>query len=78
MTQSLRCESQILGSRTAASITVITYACDSQTQTTTNGEWANHVDSVLLECLDSDTDVSVVIVLSPITQPATKLLQTHS
>ena len=49
--------------RTAASVAIKTYACDSQTKTKTNGEWANHVGSMFLECLDSDADVSVLIVL---------------
>ena len=30
---------------------------------TTVSAWANHVGSMLLECLDSDTDASVVVVL---------------
>ena len=63
MTQSLRCESWILGSRTVASVTITTSACDSQTQTKTNSEWENHVGSMIMECLDSDADASVVIVL---------------
>ena len=63
VTQSLQCESWMLGSRTAVSVAITNYACDSQTQTKTNGEWANHAGSMLLECLDSDADASVVIVL---------------
>ena len=43
------------------SVAIKTYAYDSQTKTKTNGERANHVGSMLLECLDSDADVSVVI-----------------
>ena len=56
------CE-RILGFRTAVSVTITTYACDSQTQAKTNGEWANHAGSILLGCLYSDADASVVIVL---------------
>ena len=32
---------------------------DGETQTNTNGEWANHAGSMLLRCLDSDVDASV-------------------
>ena len=60
VTQSVQCESRILGSRTTASITI---ACDSQTHTKTNGEWASHAGSMLLECFDSYADASVAIVL---------------
>ena len=63
VTLSLRCESRILGSRTAASVAITNCACDSQTQTKTNGEWANHVDFTLLGFLGSDVDMGVVIVL---------------
>ena len=63
VTLSVQCESRILGSRTAVSISITNFACDSQTQTMTNGEWANHAGSMLLGSLDSDADVSVVIVL---------------
>ena len=60
VTRSLRCENRILGSRTSASVAI---TCDSQTQTKTNGEWANHADSMLPQCLESDADASVVIVI---------------
>ena len=65
MTLSLQCLSQILGSRTAESISITNYACDSQTQTKTNSEWIHNVGSMLPDSLDSDADadVSVVIVL---------------
>ena len=53
----------ILGSRTAASVAITNYACDIQTQTKTNGEWANHVGSMLLGSLDSDADESLFIVI---------------
>ena len=58
--QSLRCESRILGARTAATVAITNCPCNSQTQTKTNGEC---VGSMLLECLESDADVSVVIAL---------------
>ena len=64
----------ILGSRTAASVAITNYACDIQTQTKTNGEWANHAGSMLLGSLDSDADESFYSYL-PMVQPATKLLQ---
>ena len=65
VTLSLQCLSQILGSRTAESISITNYASDSQTQTKTNSEWINHVGSMLPDSLDSDADadVNVVIVL---------------
>ena len=55
---------RIFGSRTAASVAITNCACtcDSQTQTVSPHAWANHVGSMLLEYLDSDTDASVVIV----------------
>ena len=57
------CESQILGTSTAASVPITNYACDSQTQTKTNGEQANHAGSMLLDSFDSVADENVVIVL---------------
>ena len=51
---SLWCESRILSSRIAASIAITNCTCDSQTQTKTNGEWANHTGSMLLDCSTSN------------------------
>ena len=51
MTLSLQCESQILGSKTAANVAITMLVTESecgQTQTKTYGEWANHVGSMLL------------------------------
>ena len=53
VTLSLQCESRILGFRTAASVGITNYGCESQPKCKT----------MLLDSLDSDADVSVVIVL---------------
>ena len=53
----------ILGSSSAASVAITNCACYSRRKSKTNGEWANHVGSMLLDSLDSDADVSVVILL---------------
>ena len=65
VTLSLQCERWILGSRTAASVAITNCACqcDSQTQAKTSDDWAIHVGTMFLDSLDSDADVSVVIVL---------------
>ena len=53
-----------LASRTAVSVTITNYVCIWQPDhTKTNGEWANHAGSMLLNSLNSDADASVVIVL---------------
>ena len=54
--------SSALELRRASLSQIVQCACESQTQTKTNSECANHVGSMFLECLDSDADVSVVIV----------------
>ena len=66
--QSLRCESRIfVGLRRVSLlqivqiITVHVTARPNQRQTVS--AWANHVGSMLLGCLDSDADASVVVVL---------------
>ena len=62
--QSLQCESRIFSSRTAANITITNCAmCMWQPDPNQASAWANHVDSMLLECLDSYADASVVVVL---------------
>ena len=48
VTLSLWCESQILGSRTAAGVAVMMHVSAECGQTKTIGEWANHVGSMLL------------------------------
>ena len=45
------------------SVAITNYARDGQPKTKTNGEWANHVGSMLLDSLDSDADASAVTVL---------------
>ena len=66
--QSLWCESRIFGSRTAASVAITN--CANYVHVTATPKprqmvsaWANQVSSMLLECLDSDADATVAIVL---------------
>ena len=59
---------RIFGSRTAGSVAITNCAMyvtakPKPRQTGSPHAWANHVGSMLLEYLDSDTDASVVIVL---------------
>ena len=61
VTLSLRCESQILGSRTVASIATTMHMTSSecgQTQTKTNGEWTNQW--CRLYALDADASVVII------------------
>ena len=61
----------MLGSITVSSVGInIAMPCDCWTKTKpTNGEWANHADSMLLASLGSDANASFVMVFHQESSP---------